>query len=85
MQLRSTPFPEGSQHYAEVHKAHEGDSISVHLATGTRITVPKVSLNLGVKVLDFDSIERCLVLDLDSIHDIILGMAWLERHEPWID
>ena len=31
-----------------------------------------------------DSIERCLVLDLNSIYDLILGMVWLERHEPWI-
>ena len=38
-----------------------------------------------MKFLDFDSIERCLVLDLDSRYDLILGMAWLERHEPRID
>ena len=38
-----------------------------------------------MKCFDFDSIERCLVLDLDSRYDLILGMAWLERHESWID
>ena len=38
-----------------------------------------------MKFLDFDSVERCLVLDLDPRYDLILGMAWLERHEPWID
>ena len=76
---------EGSQQYAEMLQKHEGDVITVRLATGARVTVPKVPLNLGVKVLDFDSIERCLVLDLDSRYDLILGMAWLERHEPWID
>ena len=76
---------EGSQRYAEALKAHEGDSITVRLETGSRVTVPKVPLNLGVKFMDFDSIERCLVLDLDSRYDLILGMAWLERHEPWID
>ena len=42
-------------------------------------------MNLGIKFLDFDSIERCLVLDLNSRYDLILGIAWLERHEPWID
>ena len=35
--------------------------------------------------MDFDSIERCLVLDLDLRYDLILGTAWLKRHEPWID
>ena len=42
-------------------------------------------MNLGVMFMDFYSIERCLVLDLDARYDLILGMAWLERHEPWID
>ena len=40
---------------------------------------------MGVKFFDLDSVERCLVLDLYSRYDLILGMAWLERHEPWID
>jgi hypothetical protein len=43
--------------------------------------VPKVAVNLGVKFLDFDSVERCLVIDLDSRYDLILGMAWLERQD----
>ena len=59
--------------------------ITVRLATGTLVTAPKVPVNLGVKFFDFDSIESCLVLDLDSRYDLILNMAWLERHEPWID
>ena len=45
----------------------------------------KVPLNLGVKFLDFDSIEHCLVLDLDSRYDLNHCMTWLERHESWID
>ena len=76
---------EGSQQYAEALKAQKGDTITVRLATGACVTVPKVPVNLGVKFGDFDSRERCLVLDLDSRYDLILGMAWLERHEPWID
>jgi hypothetical protein len=76
---------EGSQQYAEALKARTSDAITVRLATGTRVTVPKVAVNLGVKFLDFDSVERCLVIDLDSRYDLIVGMAWLERHEPWID
>ncbi|GMF68693.1 unnamed protein product [Phytophthora fragariaefolia] len=73
---------EGSQLYAE---ARNRDIVTVRLATGTRVTVPKVPVDLGVKFLDFDSVELCLVLDLDARYDLILGMAWLERHEPWID
>ncbi|GMF38628.1 unnamed protein product [Phytophthora fragariaefolia] len=76
---------EGGQQYAEALKARTRDIVTVRLATGTRVTVPKVPVDLGVKFLDFDSVERCLVLDLDARYDLILGMAWLEPHEPRID
>ena len=76
---------EGNQQYAEALTTHDGDRITLRFVTGVRVTVPKVPLNLGLKVLDFNSVERCLVIDLDSRYDLILGMAWLERHEPWID
>ncbi|ETO60135.1 hypothetical protein F444_21631 [Phytophthora nicotianae P1976] len=76
---------EGSQLYAEALEVRTRDEISVRLATGILVTVSKVSADLNVKFLDFDSVERCLVLDLDSRYDLILGMARLERHEPWID
>ncbi|GMF41102.1 unnamed protein product [Phytophthora fragariaefolia] len=76
---------EGSQLYAEALKARDCDTVTVRLTTGTRVMVPKVPVDLGVKFLDFDSVERGLVLDLDARYDIILGMVWLEGHEPWID
>ncbi|GMF22950.1 unnamed protein product [Phytophthora fragariaefolia] len=74
-----------SQLYAEALSARDLGIVTVRLATGPHVTVPTVPVDLGVKFLDFDSVERCLVLDLDARYDIILGMAWLERHEPWID
>ena len=66
---------EGSQQYAEALNAQEGDSITVCLASGTRITVPRIAINLSIKFCDFDDVERCLVLDLDSRYDLIL--EWL--------
>ncbi|KAE8879179.1 hypothetical protein PF003_g36772 [Phytophthora fragariae] len=41
-------------------------------------------MDLAVKFEDFDSKEPFLVLDMDK-YDLILGMPWLEKHEPWID
>ena len=76
---------EGSQLYAAALQARGGDTVTVRLATETHVTVLKVLVDLNVKFLDFNSVERCAVLDLDSRNDLILGMAWLERHEPWID
>ena len=40
---------EGSQQYDEALIVHEGDVITVRLATGARFTIPRVMLNLGVK------------------------------------
>ncbi|KAG2790808.1 hypothetical protein PC129_g24556 [Phytophthora cactorum] len=39
---------------------------------------------LAVKFEDFDSSEQFTVLEMDK-YDLILGMPWLEKHEPWID
>uniref|UniRef100_H3GXG2 Reverse transcriptase/retrotransposon-derived protein RNase H-like domain-containing protein n=1 Tax=Phytophthora ramorum TaxID=164328 RepID=H3GXG2_PHYRM len=49
-----------------------------------KLEVPKVFMDLSVKFEDFNSTERFLVLDMDK-YDLILGMPWLENHEPWID
>ncbi|CEG39996.1 uncharacterized protein PHALS_10219 [Plasmopara halstedii] len=75
---------EGSQLHAEALKARLSDIVTVRLATGTRVTVPMDPVDLGVKFLDFNGVERCLVLDFNPRYDLILGMAWLEHHEPWI-
>ena len=66
-------------------KVHNDEAITVCLATKTIVSVSKVSLDLSVKFLDFNCKNRCLILDLDTRYDLILGMAWLERHEPCID
>ena len=79
--VRSRSLKKNQQH-AETLKAHDGDSITVRFAMGVRVTVPKVPLNLGVTCLDLNSLERSLVLDMNSRYDLILGMALLERHKP---
>ena len=70
-----------SQQYAEALSAKGMETITVRLATGIQVAVFKVPVTLGIKLMDFDSVEFCLVLDLDSRYDLILGMAWGERHE----
>ena len=44
-------YLEGNPCYVEALKAHKGDTITVHLATGTLVTSPKVPVNLGVKFI----------------------------------
>ena len=59
--------------------------ITVRLETGTLMILLTVSIVSAVKILDFESIKRCYVLDLDSGYDLIFGMARLECQETWID
>ena len=73
-------FVEGNRICAEALQAQNGDTSTVRLAIGTRFSVPEVLVKLGVMISNFDSIKRCLVVDLDSRYDLILDMAWLERH-----
>ncbi|GMF33034.1 unnamed protein product [Phytophthora fragariaefolia] len=58
--------------------------VSVRLANGSLVEVPRVLMDLSVKFDDFDSTERFIVLEMDK-YDLILGMPWLEKNEPWID
>ncbi|CAH0474159.1 unnamed protein product [Peronospora belbahrii] len=43
---------EGSQQYAEALVARDSDTVTVRLAKGTRVTVPKVPMDLNVKFSD---------------------------------
>ena len=65
--------------------AAAGDTISVRLATGVVVTTKKITLDLRVKFEDFDFTEKFTVLDMDERYDLILGIAWLQEYEPWID
>ncbi|GMF53768.1 unnamed protein product [Phytophthora fragariaefolia] len=41
---------------------------------------------VAVSVFDgFDSVEPFIGLDMDDRYDLILGMPWLAKHEPWTD
>ncbi|POM66727.1 Gag protein [Phytophthora palmivora] len=71
--------------YADALRESKGrGQVSVRLADGTVFNVPGVRMDLAVKFEDFDSTESFLVQDMDK-YDLILGMPWLEKHEPWID
>uniref|UniRef100_H3H363 CCHC-type domain-containing protein n=1 Tax=Phytophthora ramorum TaxID=164328 RepID=H3H363_PHYRM len=60
-------------------------NVSVRLATGSIVSTRKVRLSLNVNFDDFNSVEPFIVLDMDDRYDLILGMPWLAKHEPWID
>ena len=65
---------EGNQKYADALTADEGDSITVRLATGVRVTVPKGPFNLGLKFVDFNSVERTLLTRDMILFSVYLGL-----------
>jgi hypothetical protein len=66
-------------------RTHISDRIAVRLATGKVVETQRVEVDLRLRFLDFDSVERFIALDLDERYDLILGMSWLVKHEPWIN
>ncbi|POM75285.1 LOW QUALITY PROTEIN: Gag protein [Phytophthora palmivora] len=74
-----------SDKFGDALRESEGSGRSlVRLADGTVVNVPGAQMDLAVKFEDFDSTESFLFLDMDK-YDLILGMPWLGKHEPWID
>ncbi|POM75583.1 Gag protein [Phytophthora palmivora] len=71
--------------YADALRESKGrGQVSVRLVDGTVVNVHGVRMDLAVKFENFDSTDSFLVLDMDKSY-LILGMPWLEKHEPWID
>ncbi|GMF30472.1 unnamed protein product [Phytophthora fragariaefolia] len=65
--------------------SHNSTDVSVRLATGSIVSTREVVICLHMKFDDFDSVEPFIVLDMDDRYDLILGMPWPAKHEPWID
>lgn len=60
-------------------------TICVKMADGATSTMKKVQISLDIQFLDFVGRESFFAIDLDERYDLILGMPWLTKHQPWID
>ena len=80
-----------SKHVAKQHpgykdaKSSQTGSITVRLANGSLITTPLVNLKTDLSFSGFTCREELIVLDMNYKYDVILGMPWLEKHQPWIN
>ena len=57
----------------------------VCLANGTLVKSEGVPVELAFKFSDFSCKEKFTVLDTEGTYDLILGMPWLAKHQPWVD
>ncbi|KAF1333148.1 Pol protein, partial [Globisporangium splendens] len=66
---------------------HSGkrEKMIVRLADGSAVHTEGVQVELSFSFCDFVCKETFVVLAMGSKYDLILGMPWLAKHQPWID
>lgn len=69
----------------KVEKNSQTDSITVRLANGSLITTAMTVIKLQIEFSGFKCNEDLIVLDMSYKYDLIPGMPWLEKHQPWIN
>ena len=93
--LRALVDTGASSNFIRVQAVHElslfslvkslDSSLLVRMANGTSITIQKQTIELTYTVNDYEGTDSFFLLNLDERFDVILGMAWLIRHDPVID
>ena len=84
--VRSALIKENKKLYEQSYTgAKHHRTLVVRLATGQLVRTERLEVDLRVSFDEFDSLERFIVLEMDSKYDVILGMPWLAKHQPWID
>ena len=61
------------------------EEATVRLANGTLVKSEGVQVELSFSFNDFSCNEKLTVLGMNSPYDLILGIPWLAKHQPWID
>ena len=71
--------------YLRCEKSKIRERMQARLADGALIDVANEQVKLPLSFLDFDSQEQMYVIDMNYRYDIILGIPWLQTHEPWVN
>ena len=61
------------------------EEATVRLANGALVKSEGVQVELAFSFSDFSCKEKFTVLGMESPYDLILGMPWLAKYQPWID
>ena len=64
---------------------HSQGTVAIRLATGIVKRSPERIAVLQLTFSDINCEEQFVLLDMDERYDLILGINWLKKHEPWID
>jgi hypothetical protein len=61
------------------------ENMLVRLANGSTVRSDGALVELSLRFCDFVCKETFVVLEMGAKYDLILGMPWLAKHQPWID
>ncbi|KAF1318427.1 Gag protein, partial [Globisporangium splendens] len=73
------------QAYERLVHSGKREKMIVRLADGSTVHTEGVQVELSFGFCDFVCKETFVVLAMGSKYDLILGMPWLAKHQPWID
>ncbi|KAF1328293.1 Pol protein, partial [Globisporangium splendens] len=73
------------QAYERLVHTGKREKMIVRLADGSAVHTEGVRVELSFRFCDFVCKETFVVLAMGSKYDLILGMPWLAKHQPWID
>ncbi|KAF1313356.1 Pol protein, partial [Globisporangium splendens] len=73
------------QAYERLVHTGKREKMIVRLADGSTVHTEGVRVGLSFRFCDFVCKETFVVLAMGSKYDLILGMPWLAKHQPWID
>ncbi|KAF1325825.1 Pol protein, partial [Globisporangium splendens] len=73
------------QAYERLVHSGKREKMIVRLADGSTVHTEGVQVELSFSFCDFVCKETFVVLAMGSRYDLILGMPWLAKHQPWID
>ncbi|KAF1327472.1 Pol protein, partial [Globisporangium splendens] len=73
------------QAYERLVHSGKREKMIVRLADGSTVHTEGVQVELSFSFCDFVCKETFVVPAMGSRYDLILGMPWLAKHQPWID
>ncbi|KAF1313328.1 Pol protein, partial [Globisporangium splendens] len=73
------------QAYERLVHTGKREKMIVRLTDGSTVHTEGVRVELSFRFCDFVCKETFVVLAMGSKYDLILGMPWLAKHQPWID
>ena len=83
--VKLAAFKKSPQSWESLCQEGERQEAFVRLANGALVKSEGVQVELAFSFSEFSCKKKFTVLGMESPYDLILGMPWLAKYQPWID